>query len=412
MSDLEDPRREDRPAAPTEGAQPLPDEHPADPSVQPAEPSPAERPATPLFQDRYELGSILGRGGTCTVYRAWDTRLHRDVALKRLEPPLSEDPHTRARFSREGKAIARLSHPALVTLIDRGSTEDTEYLVYEYVEGRPLKEVVKSEGPFEPERAGRIAGQMADGLSYAHWAGIYHRDVKPQNILLDASGRARLTDFGIATGPEWTRVTRAGAIVGSSRYMSPEQVQGRPIDGRTDVYSLGIVFYEMLAGAPPFDGSTIAEIGRQHIRATPPPLSDIRPELPAEVVRIVDRCLEKLPESRFQSMDELLGALVGVGLYELERPTGMLDGLKRAGHALRSAATEDAEAQGPPGPAADPAPVAGTQRAAGTRRVEEWGWSDSWAGESGSTSTTPGTTWPPNATTPSPAPRVPERTVS
>ena len=250
VSDLEDPRREDRPAAPTEGAaQPLSDEHPADPSGQPAEPSPAERPATPLFQDRYELGSILGRGGTCTVYRAWDTRLHRDVALKRLEPPLSEDPHTRARFSREGKAIARLSHPALVTLIDRGSTEDTEYLVYEYVEGRPLKEVVKSEGPFEPERAGRIAGQMADGLSYAHWAGIYHRDVKPQNILLDASGRARLTDFGIATGPEWTRVTRAGAIVGSSRYMSPEQVQGRPIDGRTDVYSLGIVFYEMLAGA-------------------------------------------------------------------------------------------------------------------------------------------------------------------
>jgi serine/threonine protein kinase len=292
-------------------------------------------PAVPLFQDRYELGTILGRGGTCTVYKAWDTRLQRHVALKRLEPPLSEDAHTRARFSREGRAIARLHHPSLVTLIDRGSTEDTEYLVFEYVEGRSLKDLVKTEGPLDPARAADIAGRVAEGLAYAHVAGIYHRDVKPQNILLDQDGRARLTDFGIATGPEWTRVTRAGAIVGSSRYMSPEQVQGRPVDGRTDVYSLGIVLYEMLAGRPPFDGSTIAEIGRQHIRAKPRPLAEIRDDLPPGLGRIVNRCLEKLPETRFQSMDELLGALVGLGYYELERSnSGVLESIKRAGMAL------------------------------------------------------------------------------
>ncbi len=300
-------------------------------------------PAPVLFQDRYELGPILGRGGTCTVYRAWDTRLHRDVALKRLEPPLSEDEHTRARFNREGKAIARLSHPSLVTLIDRGSTDDTEYLVYEYVEGRSLKQVVTDEGPLEPKRAARIAGQVAEGLSAAHAAGIYHRDVKPQNILLEAEGRARLTDFGIATGPEWTRMTRAGAIVGSSRYMSPEQVQGRPVDARTDIYSLGIVLYEMVAGRPPFDGTTIAEIGRQHIRAEPAPLDAVRPDLPPGLGRVVARCLEKLPESRFQSMDELLGALVALDLYELERPAaGVFDSLRKAGHAIRASAIEAA----------------------------------------------------------------------
>jgi serine/threonine-protein kinase len=215
----------------------------------------------------------------CSVYQAWDTRLQRYVAVKRLEPPLNEDPRTRARFDREGRALAQLSHPNLVTLIDRGTTEDEDYLVFEYVEGRSLKEV------------------------------------KPQNIFIDQDGHAKVGDFGIATGPDWTRVTRAGTIIGSARYMSPEQVRSKPVDRRSDIYSLGIVLYEMLAGHPPFDGTNMPEIARQHLSAPPPPFSEVRDDLPPGLERVVMRCLEKLPEDRFSSMDELLGALVGLGLY-------------------------------------------------------------------------------------------------
>jgi len=294
-------------------------------------PEPAEPARADLYQDRYELGPMLGRGGSCAVYRAWDSRLQRHVAIKRLQPPLTDDPHARARFNREGRAIAKLSHPHLVTLIDRGSTEDEEYLVFEYVEGRSLKDLIKQSGPLRPLDAVRVAGQVAEGLAQAHELGIVHRDVKPQNILLDAEGRAKLTDFGIATADDWTRVTQAGSIVGSSRYMSPEQVQGRPVDGRSDVYSLGIVLYEMLAGTPPFNGANIAEIARQHVRVRPDPLAEVRPGLPAGLDRVVLRCLEKLPENRFQSMDELLGAFVGLDLYDLERHAagGILGTLRR-----------------------------------------------------------------------------------
>jgi serine/threonine protein kinase len=268
----------------------------------------------PLLKNRYRLGRVLGRGGMCIVYQAWDTRLERNVAVKRLEPSLNEDPRTRARFDREGRALAQLSHPNLVTLIDRGSTDTEEYLVFEYVEGRSLKEATR-EGPLPVAQVGSIAGQVAEGLAAAHLAGIIHRDVKPQNILIDRQGHAKVTDFGIATGPDWTRVTRAGSIIGSARYMSPEQIRSKPVDARSDVYSLGVVIYEMLAGHPPFDGTNMPEIARQHLNSTPPPLSEARADLPPGLERVVMRCLEKLPEDRFVSMDELLGALVGLGLH-------------------------------------------------------------------------------------------------
>ena len=254
----------------------------------------------------------------CIVYQAWDTRLQRNVAVKRLEPPLNEDPRTRARFDREGRALAQLSHPNLVTLIDRGSTENEDYLVFEYVEGRSLKELTR-EGPLGVAEAGQIAGQVAEGLAAAHTAGIVHRDIKPQNILIDRNGHAKVSDFGIATGPDWTRVTRAGSIIGSARYMSPEQIRSKPVDARSDIYSLGVVMYEMLAGHPPFDGTNMPEIARQHLNNPPPALSELRSDLPAGLEKVVMRCLEKLPEDRFVSMDELLGALVGLGLYAPQR---------------------------------------------------------------------------------------------
>ena len=254
----------------------------------------------------------------CIVYQAWDTRLQRNVAVKRLEPPLNEDPRTRARFDREGRALAQLSHPNVVTLIDRGSSDNEDYLIFEYVEGRSLKEIIR-EGMVSISDFGRIAGQVAEGLAAAHMAGIVHRDVKPQNILIDRNGHAKITDFGIATGPDWTRVTRAGSIIGSARYMSPEQIRSKPVDPRSDVYSLGIVMYEMLTGTPPFDGTNMPEIARLHLSASPPSISAVRANLPEGLERIVLRCLEKLPEDRFASMDELLGALVGLGLYAPER---------------------------------------------------------------------------------------------
>ena len=282
----------------------------------------------PLLKNRYRLGRVLGRGGMCIVYQAWDTRLQRNVAVKRLEPPLNEDPRTRARFDREGRALAQLSHPNLVTLIDRGTSENDDYLVFEYVEGRSLKELIR-EGLMGIGDIGRIAGQVAEGLAAAHSAGIVHRDVKPQNILIDRNGHAKVTDFGIATGPDWTRVTRVGSVIGSARYMSPEQIRSKPVDARSDVYSLGVVMYEMLTGHPPFDGTNMPEIARMHLNSIPSPITDVRANLPDGLEKVVMRCLEKSPEDRFASMDELLGALVGLGLYAPQRVTDVSPPQKR-----------------------------------------------------------------------------------
>jgi serine/threonine protein kinase len=250
----------------------------------------------------------------CIVYQAWDTRQERFVAIKRLEPPLNEDPRTRARFDREGRALAMLDHPNIVALLDRGSSENDDYLVFEYVEGRSLKELIR-EGHISIEAFGLLVGQVAEGLASAHQAGIVHRDVKPQNILIDRMGHAKVSDFGIATGPDWTRVTRAGAVIGSARYMSPEQIRSKPVDARSDIYSLGIVMYEMLTGHTPFDGQSMPEIARLHLQATPPPLTDARTKMPPGLDELVMRCLEKDADDRFDSMEEVLGALVGLGLY-------------------------------------------------------------------------------------------------
>jgi len=252
----------------------------------------------------------------CIVYQAWDTRQQRFVAIKRLEPPLNEDPRTRARFDREGRALALLDHPNLVALLDRGSSENDDYLVFEYIDGRSLKELIR-EGHISIEAFGLLIGQVAEGLASAHAQGIVHRDVKPQNILIDRLGHAKVSDFGIATGPDWTRVTKAGAVIGSARYMSPEQIRSKPVDARSDIYSLGVVMYEMLTGHTPFDGNNMPEIARQHLQAAPPPLTDARTPMPPGLDELVLRCLEKDPDDRYESMEEIIGVLVALGLYKL-----------------------------------------------------------------------------------------------
>ncbi len=327
-----------------------------------------ESVAGPLLKNRYRLGRVLGRGGMCIVYQAWDTRLQRNVAVKRLEPPLNEDPRTRARFDREGRALAQLSHPNVVTLIDRGSTESEDYLVFEYVEGRSLKELTR-EGPLSAAKAGHIAGQVAEGLAAAHLAGIVHRDVKPQNILIDRNGHAKVTDFGIATGPDWTRVTRAGSIIGSARYMSPEQIRSKPVDARSDIYSLGVVLYEMLAGRPPFDGTNMPEIARQHLNSSPPSLAEARADLPRGLEKVVMHCLEKLPENRFASMDELLGALVGLGLYAPQRVAEVAPAPRR--ERKRSSTEEDRSRRSPGGTSYDSGSGRAEESKDGSREIRE-----------------------------------------
>ena len=184
------------------------------------------------------------------------------------------------------------------------------------MDGRSLKELIR-EGHISIEAFGLLVGQVAEGLASAHAAGIVHRDVKPQNILIDRLGHAKVSDFGIATGPDWTRVTRAGAVIGSARYMSPEQIRSKPVDARSDIYSLGIVMYEMLTGHTPFDGNNMPEIARQHLQAPPPPLTEARTKMPPGLEAIVMRCLEKDPDDRFESMEEIIGALVALGIYRL-----------------------------------------------------------------------------------------------
>ena len=235
----------------------------------------------------YEIESVIGVGGMGEVYRARDTRLDRTVAIKQLTPEHSE------RFEREARAIAALNHPHICQVYDVGA----DYLVLEYIEGEPLR------GPIPPEEALRLARQIAGALLAAHERGILHRDLKPANIIMTPGGTAKLLDFGVAkvmkAAPDAT-VTREGALVGSPAYMSPEQIEGKPLDVRSDVFGFGAVLYEMLAGRRAFSGQTTSQVIAAILRDDPTPL-----DAPPELERIVRRCLAKQPAERYQTMVEV-----------------------------------------------------------------------------------------------------------
>lgn len=258
------------------------------------------------LRNRYEVLEHLGDGSTATVYRALDTRLGREVALKILLPHVREN--TRTRFFQEATAAAQLNHPNIMAIFDVDEEDNQHFLVVEYVAGEPLSDFI----PSPPEVVIELGRQIAQALAYAHARHIIHRDIKPANIKVTPSGQIKIMDLGLALPREAKRVTAAGMIIGTPAYLSPEQAQGHELDLRTDIYSLGVVLYEMAAGVLPFDSDDIPALLLQQVRQPPPPLRQHRPELPAALENVILRALEKQPSRRFQTMDAFASALKAV----------------------------------------------------------------------------------------------------
>jgi len=265
--------------------------------------------ADELIAGRYELERRLGSGGMAAVFCAYDRRLERRVAVKVLHQQWSRDADYLERFRREARAVAQLNHQNIVTVIDRGEWQGRPFIVFEYIEGETLKQLVARSGPLPSSRALELAIDIGRGLAFAHRHGVVHRDVKPQNVLLVRDGEAKVTDFGIARSADLDELTLAGAIIGTSHYISPEQATGQAVDERTDVYSLGAVLFELLTGIVPFDGDGFIEVAMRHVTDPVPSVLERRPDAPPRVAAAVARALAKDPNSRFQSMDEFVRAL-------------------------------------------------------------------------------------------------------
>jgi len=265
-----------------------------------------------VIADRYELQELVGTGGMSSVYKARDRLLERLVALKILHPHHASDAEFVERFRREARSVAQLSHPNIVTVIDRGDDDGRQFIVFEYVEGENLKEVVTREGPLPLRRALELALQVARGLAFAHSQGLVHRDVKPQNVLMNGDDQAKVTDFGIARSVEvdvGAGVTQTGTVLGTSAYIAPEQASGGDITPQTDVYSLGVVLYELLTGEVPFPGESFVAVAMKHINDPAPNVLERRPEVPPRLAAAVDRALAKDPAERFASMDDFVAEL-------------------------------------------------------------------------------------------------------
>jgi len=273
---------------------------------------------------RYTLERELGRGGMGIVFLARDAALDRPVAIKLLPPYLAVQPDIRQRFVQEARLVARLSHPNIVSVFAAEQHGDLVFFAMAYVRGETLTQRVERAGPLPPAQATRLLQELAWGLGYAHANGVIHRDVKPDNILIEqSSGRAMLADFGIAFAADASRQTRGGQLVGTPHYVSPEQAYGNPLDGRSDLYSLGASAFFALTGRTLFEGPSPLAVITKHLNEPPPPLASIRPDLPRQLTDSVDRCLAKDPERRFKTGEELAEALVATGLTEHEVPASI-----------------------------------------------------------------------------------------
>jgi beta-lactam-binding protein with PASTA domain/predicted Ser/Thr protein kinase len=257
-----------------------------------------------LFDGRYHIVRKLGSGGMATVYLAEDQELGRRVAIKILNERHANDDQFVERFRREAKNAAGLSHPNIVSIYDRGEAEGTYYIAMEHLDGRNLKELIAARGPAPVHIVVEVGRQVLAALAHAHKNGIVHRDIKPHNVMVDGDRRVKVTDFGIARAGA-SQMTEAGSIVGTAQYLSPEQARGSQVDPRSDLYSVGVVLYELLTGKVPFTGDSPVEIAMRHLSDTPPPPSEVKEGVPHELDLVVMRALAKDPETRYQSAEEM-----------------------------------------------------------------------------------------------------------
>jgi eukaryotic-like serine/threonine-protein kinase len=292
----------------------------------------SKSPPDDALSDRYELSDQLGAGGMATVFLGRDRVLGRTVAVKTLLTQFSGDPHFIERFRREAQSAAALNHPNIVSVYDTGADDGTHFIVMEFVDGRTLRDVIREEGPLLAERAAEIGADVCAGLSFAHAHGIVHRDIKPANIMVTPSGGVKVTDFGIARAVSGETVTQTAQVLGTAQYFSPEQAQGQPVDARSDLYSLGVVLYEMLTRTVPFTGSSAVAIAYKHVKEAPIPPSRVNPDVPPALEAIVMKAMAKNPNNRYQSAQEmredLLRALHGRPVEAtpvLTDATGMID---------------------------------------------------------------------------------------
>ena len=310
-----------------------------------------------VFDGRYRIVRKLGTGGMADVYLAEDQELGRRVAIKILNDRHAADDQFVERFRREAKNAAGLSHPNIVSVYDRGTAEGTYYIAMEYLDGRSLKELIVSRGPAPVKTAVEYARQVLAAVGFAHRHGIVHRDIKPHNVLVTGDdGRLKVTDFGIARSGA-SQMTEVGSIIGTAQYLSPEQARGSPVDQTSDLYSVGVVLYELLTGQVPFTGETPLEIAMKHLSEVPKPPSELRPEVPHDLDLVVLRALAKDPADRYQTAEEMDADLervlsgMPVGAETAEAATAVLSGAGLIAAAPTSVITRPTRAVTPrPGP--------------------------------------------------------------
>ena len=327
-----------------------------------------------VFSGRYELTHLVARGGMAQVYRARDRLLDRPVALKVLFPELSVDRAFVERFRREAQAAANLSHPNIVPVFDWGEDGGTYYIVMEYIDGQPLSQALRSGGPLPPDRVAQMGARVADALAYAHRHGVVHRDVKPGNVLLTSDEQVKVTDFGIARAINTEEsLTQTGAVMGTATYFSPEQAEGVGVDARSDIYSLGVLLYEMVAGRPPFVGDSPVAVASKHVREQPPALSDLNPAVPPALEAVIAKAMAKSPSHRYQSAAELRTDLER---FTEGRPVSAADPATTAMLAAASAHPGDTAPRGVPAalPATQTVPALAAGRRATEPKPRSHGW--------------------------------------
>jgi serine/threonine-protein kinase len=290
-----------------------------------------------ILNDRYRLLAQVASGGMAVVYKAHDLTLNRVVAAKILRENFAEDSNFRARFQSEAQAAANLAHPNIVTVYDFGQDGNRSYIVMEFVEGRDLKSVIRAEGPLPLDRAIDLMAQACAALGYAHRAGLVHCDVKPQNMIVTPDGRLKVTDFGIARAVSQSVPQNVETVWGTPHYFSPEQAAGEPPTPASDVYSLGVVMYEMLSGRLPFEADNHTDLAMQHLRDEPPPLTALNPAVPIQIEQIVNRVMAKEPSARYRTADQF-----GRALMDYRRVADQMTGMQSPTPVAHSDATTTA----------------------------------------------------------------------